>query len=285
MIVKTSIRNLNQCPVRTRWDEETNLWWSSATDIVRALNISDNSRRYWNTFKQRHKELAEKCGRLKLTASDGKQYQVDVLNEEGINLFIELLPNKYRQELTDWIKLKDSPFDEQSKMKAYELFNDNLIDAIEVGTVKGLQQIHGYIFAGIFEYAGKIRDKNISKDGFVFANFQYLSSTLSKVEEMSEETFDDILNKYIEMNIAHPFMDGNGRAMRIWLDLILKKRLKKCVNWVLVNKIDYLNAMRLSPSQPQVIRKLIANALTKSIYDRELIIKGIDYSYYYEEIN
>ncbi|MEG0076621.1 MAG: Fic family protein [Anaerorhabdus sp.] len=183
------------------------------------------------------------------------------------------------------MKLKDSPFDEQSKMKAYELFNDNLIDAIEVGTVKGLQQIHGYIFAGIFEYAGKIRDKNISKDGFVFANFQYLSSTLSKVEEMSEETFDDILNKYIEMNIAHPFMDGNGRAMRIWLDLILKKRLKKCVNWVLVNKIDYLNAMRLSPSQPQVIRKLIANALTKSIYDRELIIKGIDYSYYYEEIN
>jgi cell filamentation protein len=158
-----------------------------------------------------------------------------------------------------------------------------LIESIEVGTAKGLQQIHAYLFGGLYDFAGQIRQKNISKGGFQFAISRFLFTTLKKIEAMPENTFDEIVNKYIEMNIAHPFMEGNGRSTRIWLDLILKKRLKKCVDWSKISKQDYMNAMMLSPTKSSILKTLLEKALTTKINDREMFMKGIDYSYYYEE--
>ena len=169
-----------------------------------------------------------------------------------------------------------------SKPKAYGLFDSGMINDIEVGTVKGLQQIHAYIFGGLYDFAGKIRDKNISKAGFDFASAQYLADNLKKIEAMPETDLKSIVSKYVEMNIAHPFMEGNGRSTRIWLDLILKKNLSLCVDWSKIDKKDYLTAMEKSPVNGSLIFGLIEKALTDKINDREIFIKGIDYSYYYE---
>ena len=146
-----------------------------------------------------------------------------------------------------------------------------------------MQQIHAYLFGGLYDFAGQIRQKNISKGGFKFAVSRFLGETLMQIEAMSENSFDDIVNKYIEMNIAHPFMEGNGRSTKIWLDLMLKKRLKKCVDWSKISKRDYMNAMMLSSTKSNTLKTLLKNALTTKINDREIFMKGIDYSYYYEE--
>ena len=172
--------------------------------------------------------------------------------------------------------------DERSKQKAYELFEGGFIDKTEVGTTKGLQQIHGYIFGGLYDFAGQIRTYNISKNGFAFANAMYLQDNLKKIEQMPDNSFNEIVDKYVEINVAHPFMEGNGRSTRIWLDLIFKKRLKKCVDWSRIDKTEYLNAMRESVVDSRRIKALIKNALTDDIDNRELLFKGIDYSYYYE---
>jgi len=163
------------------------------------------------------------------------------------------------------------------------LFESTFISSIEVGSTNGLQQIHAYLFGGLYDFAGQIRQKNISKGGFQFAVSRFLGDTLKQIEAMPETTFDEIVNKYVEMNIAHPFMEGNGRSARIWLDLILKKRLKKCVDWSKISKRDYMNAMMLSPTKSGVLKTLLGKALTTKINDREMFMKGIDYSYYYEE--
>lgn len=183
----------------------------------------------------------------------------------------------------DWFLYSDNSLDGQSKKKAYTLFEGSILDSIEVGTAKGLQQIHAYLFGGLYEFAGKIRQKNISKGGFQFAVSHFLGETLKQIEEMPENTFDEIVEKYVEMNIAHPFMEGNGRSARIWLDLMLKKHLKKCVDWSKISKRDYMNAMMLSPTPSHVLKSFLSNALTTKIKDREMFMKGIDYSYYYEE--
>lgn len=172
--------------------------------------------------------------------------------------------------------------DEKSLQKAFQLFESGDIERMEIGTTKGLQQIHKYIFGGLYDFAGKIRDKNISKGGFRFANALYLNEILPKIEQMPENTFEEIIAKYVEMNIAHPFMEGNGRTMRIWLDLILKKRLNKVINWQLVNKTLYLQAMERSPINDLEIRFLLKENLTSETENREIIFKGIEQSYYYE---
>jgi len=172
--------------------------------------------------------------------------------------------------------------DEKSLQKAFQLFESGDIERIEIGTTKGLQQIHKYIFGGLYDFAGKIRDKNISKGGFRFANALYLNEILPKIEQMPENTFEEIIAKYVEMNIAHPFMEGNGRTMRIWLDLILKKRLNKVINWQFVDKTLYLQAMERSPINDLEIRFLLKENLTSETENREIIFKGIEQSYYYE---
>ena len=172
---------------------------------------------------------------------------------------------------------------EVSKQRAINLFGSTDLSSFEVGTTKGLQQIHQYLFGGLYDFAGAIRTSNISKDGFRFANALYLQDALKRIEEMPEGTFEEIIDKYAEMNIAHPFMEGNGRSTRIWLDLILKKRLGMCIDWVSVHKNDYFEAMIRSHVKATELRELLRAALTDKIDDREVFMKGVEQSYYYEE--
>ena len=169
---------------------------------------------------------------------------------------------------------------DKAKKKAYAFFENVLINDADV---RCLQQIHAYIFGGLYDFAGQIRTMNISKGGFKFAQALYLENTLEQIDRMPEATFNEIADKYVEMNVAHPFMEGNGRSTRIWLDMILKKRLGKCIDWSRINKNDYLNAMIKSHADSTYIRSLLEGALTDEINSREIFMKGIDHSYYYEE--
>lgn len=177
---------------------------------------------------------------------------------------------------------KTYQIDAQSLNKAHALFESGDIDRIEVGTVKGLQEIHRYLFGGLYDFAGKIRTLNISKGGFRFANALYLDAILPVIERMPDGTFEEIIAKYVEMNVAHPFMEGNGRATRIWLDMMLKKNLGRVVDWQRVDKVQYLQAMERSPINDLELRALLQPALTDRVNDREVIFKGITQSYYYE---
>lgn len=172
-----------------------------------------------------------------------------------------------------------------TKIKAIELFENKILDKIEVGTYKGLAEIHKYLFEDIYEFAGKMRKENISKNNFRFASAMYLEEALNKIDQMPQSNFDEIVEKYIEMNVAHPFREGNGRSTRIWLDMILKKELKMVVDWSKINKEDYLLAMERSPIKNLEIKYLLKNALTDKIDDREVYMKGIDTSYSYEGYN
>ncbi len=288
---KISIRFFNDREVRALWDEENAKWWFSVVDVVGILNQEPDYTKagnYWRWYKrkliQENVQFVSSTHRLKLSASDGKKYLTDTLDSEGIIALAKNFPNNKAMKFLDWFIYSDNSIDGQSKKKAYTLFESNLIDGFEVGTAKGLQKIHAYLFGGLYDFAGQIRQKNISKGGFQFATSHFLSNTLKQIDEMPEATFDEIVNKYVEMNIAHPFMEGNGRSTRLWLDLILKKRLEKCVDWSKISKRDYMNAMMQSPTNSSVLKKLLQTALTNKINDREMFMKGIDYSYYYEEI-
>lgn len=173
--------------------------------------------------------------------------------------------------------------DGQSRKKAYALFESGILSKLEPGTVKSLQQIHAYLFGGLYDFAGRIRTLNIAKGGFQFAMAQFLPQTLEAIERMPETIFDEVADKYIEMNVAHPFMEGNGRSTRIWLDLMLRRSLSRCVDWSQIDKNDYLQAMRESVTDGARIKSLLRGALTDKIDDRETFMKGIDYSYYYEQ--
>ena len=171
-----------------------------------------------------------------------------------------------------------------SKKRSIELWDNNLINEIEVGTVKGLQDIHRYLFQDIFEFAGEIRNVNLAKGNFRFAPILFLNENLKIIEKMPENNFDEIIDKYVEMNIAHPFREGNGRATRIWLDLILKNNLKVCIDWVKVDKFQYLSAMERSPVNSLEIKHLLKSAITKDIDNRQVYMRGIQTSYYYENL-
>ena len=282
-MLKTSIRFFEDIPVRAVWEENASKWWFCAADIAEALTKSKSPRVYWATLKRRNPQLIAICKQLKLTAGDGKRYTTDVVDEDGVNTIIAIIPSKKSLVFDKWLKGMGTSLDEKSKQKAYELSESGLINDIEVGTIKGLQQIHSYIFGGLYDFAGKIRTVNIAKGGFAFAPAMFLKDNLALVEKMPEDTIEHIVEKYVEINVAHPFMEGNGRATRIWLDLILKRNLQTCTDWSKIDKREYLDAMRESPVDPSHIFELIKNAQTPQIDDREIFMKGIDYSYYYEQ--
>lgn len=287
---KISIRFFNDKEVRAIWDEENSKWWFSVLDIVGVLNAQDDyekNRNYWKYLKAKLKktlpELVSDTTQLKLTAADGKKYKSDVMDYNQVIELAKNFPNNKSAPFIQWFTYSDETVDAKSKTKAYALFESSLLDSIEIGTVNGLKQIHGYLFGGLYDFAGKIRTVNISKGGFKFAAAEFLPETLDQIEKMSEDSFGQIIDKYVEMNVAHPFREGNGRTTRIWLDLILKRSLKQCVDWSQINKKDYLEAMEQSVLDSTKIKFLIQNALTDKINDREMFMKGIDYSYYYEE--
>ena len=287
---KISIRFYNDREVRAVWDEENFKWWFSVLDIVGVLNDQDDyqkNRNYWKYLKTKLKsensEVVSGTNQLKLLAPDGKYRLADVLDYDGVLLLAKSFPNARAMRFVEWFTNSDETIDGKSKSKAYALFESSLIDNIEVGTVKGLQQIHAYLFGGLYDFAGKIRTKTIAQGNTLFCLAEHLDNYLKIVETMPETTFDEIVDKYVEMNAAHPFMEGNGRSTRIWLDMIFKKRMQMCVDWSKINKKEYLDAMIASHTNSDRIRTLLKDALTDKINDRETFMKGIDYSYYYEQ--
>ncbi len=287
---KKSIRFFNDREVRAVWDDAHAKWWFSATDIVRAINDEDDytkCRNYWKYLKGKMTkegiQLVSVTNHFKFLAPDGKQRAADALDADCVQTLAKNYPNNRARKFLDWFIYSDNSIDGQSKKKAYTLMESGLLDSVKPGTVKGLQQIHAFLFGGLYDFAGKIRTKTISKGNTIFCLAEHLHNYLKTVEAMPETTFDEIVDKYVEMNAAHPFMEGNGRSTRIWLDLIFKKQLKMCVDWSKINKKDYLEAMIASYTDSTRIRELLKQAMTDRIDDREIFMKGIDYSYYYEQ--
>jgi cell filamentation protein len=287
---KKSIRFYKDHEVRAVWDDAQNKWWFSVLDVVGAINEQDDyqkTRNYWKYLKAKlrkeNSELVSATTQLKFRAADGKLYNTDSLDAEGIANLAKAIHNDSAMTFLDWFVYSDNTIDGQSKKKAYTLWESGLLDDMKPGTVKSLKQIHAFLFGGLYDFAGKIRTKTISKGNTIFCLAEHLHQYLQTVEEMPDGTFDEIVNKYIEMNMAHPFMEGNGRSTRIWLDLMLKKRLGLCIDWSKIGKRDYLNAMIESEMDGSKIRELLHQALTDKIDDRETFMKGIDYSYYYEQ--
>ena len=289
---KISIRFYKDYKVRAVWDEEHNHWWFSVLDIVGAINDQEDyqkNRNYWKYLKTKLKkegsEVVSGTNQLKLLAPDEKKRLTDVLDAKGVEQLAKAIRNPQAMAFLDWFKYSENTIDGRSKKKAYTLIESNLVADKDVGTVKALQQIHAYIFGGLYDFAGKIRTKTIAKGNTLFCLAEYLHQNLKTIEQMPETTFDEIVDKYVEMNVAHPFMEGNGRSTRIWLDLIFKKRMKMCVDWSKIDKREYLDAMIASHTDSSRIRELLKMALTDRIEDREIFMKGIDYSYYYEQEN
>ena len=287
---KKSIRFFNDREVRAVWDEENSKWWFSATDIVRAINDEDDYKRcrnYWKYLKGKMGkegiQLVSVTNHFKFEAPDGKQRFADVLDAESVKTMAMNYPNNRAMPFLDWFVFSDNSIDGQSKKKAYTLIESGLLDNMKPGSIECLQQIHAYLFGGLYDFAGKIRTKTIWKDGTLFCRAEYLKQNLEKIEAMPETTFDEIADKYVEMNVAHPFMEGNGRSTRIWLDMIFKRRLKLCVDWSKIDKKSYLEAMHRSTTDASAIKALLRGTMTDKIDDREIFMKGIDYSYYYEQ--
>ena len=289
-VQKISIRFFDDREVRAVWDEAGAKWWFSVLDIIGVLNAQDDyakNRNYWKYLKTKLRnegnEVVSSTNQLKLLAPDGKRRLTDVLDNAGVIALAKSFPNNKASRFIEWFTNSDESIDGKSRSKAYALFESSLIDSIEVGTVKGLQQIHAYLFGGLYDFAGQIRTVNIAKAGFQFAMAQYLGQTLADVERMPEDSFENIIDKYVEMNVAHPFREGNGRATRIWLDLMLKKNLQLCIDWSQVDKRKYLESITRSVADATAITDLLRTALTDNIHDRDTFMKGIDYSYYYEQ--
>ena len=290
MSTKKSIRFYNDHMVRAVWSDEENKWYFSVLDIIGAINEQDDyqkNRNYWKYLKAKlrkeHSELVSATTQLKFRAADDKLYLSDAIEQAAVERLAKVVPNNKATAFLDWFTYADNSIDGQSRKKAYTFWESDIIADEEIGTVKALQKIHAYIFGGLYDFAGQIRTRTIWKDGTVFCRAEYLRYNLTQIEAMPQSTFDEIVSKYVEMNVAHPFMEGNGRSTRIWLDMIFKHSLKMCVDWSKIDKKEYLQAMRLSMTDDCAIRELLRGAMTDRIDDREIFMKGIDYSYYYEQ--
>ncbi|MDR0751565.1 MAG: Fic family protein [Christensenellaceae bacterium] len=287
MLTKILMHFFADKEVRSIWDSEKNIWWFAVPDIIDIISESTNHARYWRVFKSRLRkagsETVTNCNALKLCAAYGKMHLTDTLDDKGIIALAKEFPGKKANHFIEWFTCGDDTIDVKSKQKAYALFEISILGSIEFGPTNGLKQIHAHIFVGLCNFADKIRDANISKGGFTFVPVRILADNLKKTETILEATFEQLLDKYVEMNVVHTFREVNGRSMRIWLDLILKKNLKKCVDWSMIGRKEYLASMQKSVSNSTDIKALILPSLSDKINDREAFMKGVDYSYYYEE--
>lgn len=290
MAQKISIRFYGDHEVRAVWDENQSKWWFSANDIIRAINNEPDyvkAGNYWRWLKRKLTaqgvELVSITHDFKFLAPDGKKRAADALDMPCVETVAKNYPSNRANNFLDWLTYSDNSIDGKSREKAYALWESGLMDSVEIGTTRGLQQIHVYLFGGLYDFAGQIRNVTISKGGFIFCRAQYLRQALREIDRMPNDTFDQIVAKYVEMNVAHPFMEGNGRSTRLWLDLLLKSRLGQCVDWSRIAKRDYLAAMVQSPASPALLHQLLHGALTSKVGDHETYMKGIDYSYYYEQ--
>ena len=263
---KKSIRFFNDREVRAVWDEENSKWWFSATDIVRAINDEEDyvkAGNYWRWLKKKLNadgvQLVSVTHDFKFQAPDGKQRAADALDSDCVRTLAENYPNNRANTFLNWFVYSDNSIDGQSKKKAYTLIESGLLETMRPGSVKCLQQIHAYLFGGLYDFAGKIRMKTIWKDGTLFCRAEYLMQNLRLIEQMPQTNFDEIVDKYVEMNMA--------------------------LDWSKISKKDYLEAMRRSTTDAKPIRHLLRQAMTDRIDDREIFMKGIDYSYYYEQEN
>jgi cell filamentation protein len=286
---KLSVRFFDEKEVRAVWDDAHAKWWFSVIDIISILNDHGDytkANNYWRWLKRKLKsennQLVSTTHGFKFLAADGKKRMSDTLDSAGVTALAKCFPNAKAARFLDWFLYSDTSLDGQSKKKAYTLFESNLINEFEVGTTRGLQQIHAYLFGGLYDFAGQIRDKNIAKGGYRFVYAQHLKATLQQIDALPQNDLEEIILKYAEMNKAHPFMEGNGRSARLWLDMVLKKQMNPCVDWSKISKENYMNAMIISTVDSSVLKQLIQKALTSEINDMELFMKGIDYSYYYE---
>lgn len=258
--MKVSIRFFNDREVRAVWNEVNAKWWFSVLDVVGVLNDQDDytkNRNYWKYLKGKLRregnQLVSATNQLKLLAADGKRYLTDMLDYNGIRALVESFPNARGMRFVEWFVGGADTLDERSRAKAHALFESGMLAGIEVGTVQGLQQIHAYLFGGLYDSAGQIRTVNIAKGGIQFAMAQFLPATLRAVERMPETDFEAIVDKYVVMNLAHPFREGNGRTTRIWLDPMPKRSLSRCIAWSQVNKYQYLEAMARSVADTESI--------------------------------
>lgn len=281
MKAKTLIRYFDETPIRCRWEKNKNEWFYAVMDVIETLVKPAYPRKYWNTFKHRRPELLKKIKEMKLTSSDDKKYSTDVVGGEGVDYLLSYLSCSKKEEFSRWAKSLTNPLDEESRIKAYSLFDNGLLDEAEVGTFAGLQKIHAYLFDELYPYAGKLREENLPKGDKKLVDYKKLPETLKKIDEMPEGTLDEIIEKYIQMNEAHPFFDGNGVAMRIWLNQIFKKELNKIIDWSRIDKQDYLKAMQ--EKDVAELDNLFFFAFAYGTDSKEVFIRGIDYSYYFEE--
>lgn len=289
MSQKISIRFYEDHEIYSVWNDKHSEWWFSVLDVIGVLTGEESREKkivYWKRLQAKMKkdafDLINTINKFKLTAADGKCYNTDFMGNDGIVYLANSLPNDKASSFLDWFLHSENTIDSQSRNKAYRLFENGMLETIEPGSIQCLQQIHEFLFGGLYDFAGKIRECNISKGGFMFANAFYFPIILRNIENMTETNFNDIINKYTEMNFAHPFMEGNGRSTRIWLDLMLKRTLKKCIDWSKIKKDDYMNAMKESVVDNTSLKILLESALSSKINDMEMFMKGIDYSYYYE---
>ena len=232
-----SIRFYHDHEVRAVWDDEQSKWWFSVLDVVGAINDQDDyarTRNYWKYLKTKLRkqgsEVVSATNQLKLLAPDGKHRMTVVLDYNGVMLLAQNIPNTNATRFVHWLASDSESIDGKSRDKAYTLWKSGLLDSVEIGTMRGLQQIHAYLFGGLYDFAGQIRNVTISKGNSIFCLTEYLHGVLKDIDRMPDDTFDEIVAKYVEMNVVHPFMEGNGRSTRMWLDLLMKNRLGRCVD-------------------------------------------------------
>lgn len=279
----TPIKILNGKKVRIVWSESSSTFLYSATDLVLAFTSSKNPRIYWNAIKRRHPEIKRYCFLAKLRAADNKLYNSDLLNYEGINELVFILKHPNRKFLISWLKGENGSIDEQAIKRAQDLYDINILNTDEIGTFLGLRKIHAYLFDGLYPNVGKVRNKNVPKGNIEFANYTFLKQILIHIDNMSSGNFNEIVEKYVEMNIAHPFLDGCEQSMRLWLDMILKIKLGKCINWAKIRKEDYLEAMAESPYNDSQIKNVFKRGLSNKILDKNLFQISLNSSFFYEK--